>query len=74
MLAYAAEIDSADNHNLIGDMFKGSVEVSLHIVRNACKHLAVRTRNSLRRLSKPLALGVVADGREDLTHSSFNSG
>ena len=74
MLADAVEGDVADEHDLVVFFGERLAKMHLRIGVQPAEHLRIHAGHAARRFQEPLAIGVLAYGQQDLSHSPFDAG
>ncbi len=73
MLAHREEGHVAQDHHLVVALFEPNLQQALRLDGQAAKDLFIRLRDSPRRLGEPFAIGVLADGQQQLASGFANA-
>lgn len=73
MLTHAAEIDPADQDELVGFVLKSAPEVSPGIVRKSAQQVAKRSSDATRRIPQAFTLRVLTDSMKYLADRPLDS-
>jgi hypothetical protein len=73
MLAEGVELDVAEEDDLIVSFVEDRLEMPLRIILEAGHEFAIGAGDAVGRLQQSLAVGVFADGEEDLAHGAFEA-
>ena len=74
MFAHTVEADVADEHQLVVFFLEHALQVAGGVGVQASKQLGVHPGDASGSVFQAGALGILADGQQDLTHGRLNAG